>query len=34
MVQFYYKLVKAGKLTIDDVPEKYREQVRIMLEND
>lgn len=34
MVQFYYKLVKAGKLMIDDVPEKYREQVRIMLEND
>lgn len=34
MIQFYYKLVKAGKLTIDDVPEKYREQVRIMLEND
>ena len=34
MVQFYYKLVKAGKLTIDDVPEKYREQVRIMLENE
>ena len=34
MVQFYYKLVKAGKLTIDNVPEKYREQVRIMLENE
>lgn len=34
MVQFYYKLVKAGKLTIDDVPEKYREQVRILIAND
>ncbi len=34
MVQFYYKLVKAGKLTIDDVPEKYREQVRILIESD
>ena len=34
MVHFYYKLVKAGKLTIDDVPEKYREQVRILIEND
>ena len=34
MVQFYYKLVKAGKLTIDEVPEKYREQVRILIESD
>lgn len=34
MVQFYYKLVKAGKLLIDDVPEKYREQVRILIESD
>lgn len=34
MVQFYYKLVKAGKLTIDDVPEKYREQVRILIASD
>lgn len=34
MVQFYYKLVKSGKLTIDDVPAKYREQVRILLEQD
>lgn len=31
MVQFYYKLVKAGKVSIDDVPEKYREQVRILI---
>ena len=34
MVQIYYKLVKAGKLDIEDVPEKYREQVRILLEED
>lgn len=34
MVQYYYKLVKKGKITIDEVPEKYREQVRILLEQD
>lgn len=34
MVQFYYKLVKKGKITIDEVPEKYREQVRLLLERD
>lgn len=28
MVEFYIKLIKAGKLTIDEVPEKYREEVR------
>lgn len=28
MVDFYFKLVKAGKMTIDDVPAKYREKVR------
>lgn len=32
MVQFYYKLVKAGKITIDQVPEKYRELVRALLD--
>lgn len=31
MVQFYYKLVKAGKISIDDVPEKYRDKVRELL---
>jgi len=31
MVQFYYKLVKAGKLTIEEVPEKYRELVKELL---
>ena len=34
MVQFYYKLVKKGKLTLEEVPEKYREQVRLLLEKD
>lgn len=28
MVEFYFKLVKAGKMTIDQVPTKYREKVR------
>lgn len=31
MVQFYLKLVKAGKLTIEEVPVKYREVVRALL---
>lgn len=31
MVEFYYKLVKAGKLDIEGVPKKYREQVREMI---
>lgn len=34
MAQFYYKLVKAGKLTIDEVPEKYREAVRKLLDKE
>lgn len=28
LVEFYYKLVKAGRLTIDEVPIKFRELVR------
>lgn len=28
LVEFYYKLVKAGRLTIDEVPIKFRERVR------
>ena len=31
MVAMYLKLVKAGKITIEEVPEKYREQVRALL---
>lgn len=28
MVEFYFKLVKAGKMDIEDVPAKYREKVK------
>lgn len=28
LVEFYYKLVKAGILTIDEVPIKFRERVQ------
>lgn len=31
MVQFYYKLVKANKLDIEEVPSKYREAVRALM---
>lgn len=31
MIQFYYKLVKAHKLDIEDVPVKYREAVRELM---
>lgn len=34
LVDTYVKLVKAGKLTIDEVPIKYREAVRKELENE
>ena len=34
MAEFWYKLVKSGRKTIDDVPEKWREIVRQMLEED
>lgn len=28
MVNFYVKRIRAGKMTIDEVPEKWREAVR------
>ena len=31
MVNFYVKRIKAGKMTIDEVPEKWREAVRAEL---
>lgn len=34
MAEFWYKLVISGKKTIDQVPIKWREIVRQMLEND
>ena len=32
MVKFYVLQVKLGKISIDDVPERWREQVRKELE--
>lgn len=32
MAKIYYNLIKAGKKTIDDVPLKWRDEVREMLE--
>lgn len=32
MAEFWYKLVKSGRKTLDEVPEKWREIVRAMLE--
>ena len=34
MVAIYVRWIKAGKLTIDDVPERWREEVRNALEGD
>ena len=33
MVKLYVKKIKAGKMTIDQVPEKWREEVRRALAN-
>lgn len=32
MAKIYYNLIMAGKKTLDDVPLKWREEVRKMLE--
>lgn len=32
MVKIYVKRIKAGQMTIDEVPEKWREEVRRALE--
>lgn len=32
MIELYYTLVKAGRRTIDQVPERYRAKVQAMLE--
>ena len=34
MAKFYYGRIKRGKLTIDDVPEKWRDQVQKLLDAD
>ena len=33
MVNFYVKRIRAGKMTLEEVPEKWREAVREALEN-
>ena len=32
MIKFYVLRIKTGKMTLDDVPEKWREAVRAELE--
>lgn len=34
MVELYVKLIKAGKRTLEQVPEQLREEVRKALENE
>lgn len=31
MVKFYYNMIVLGKITIEEVPDKYREAVQEML---
>lgn len=33
MAKIYYRQIIAGKITLEDVPERWREEVRKMLEN-
>ena len=32
MVKIYVRKIRAGEMTIDDVPERWREEVRRLLE--
>lgn len=34
MAKIYYRQIKAGKMTIEDVPERWRGQVRELLESE
>lgn len=34
MSKLYYKKIKAGEMTIDDVPEKWKEAVQALLDAD
>ena len=34
MVAIYVRWIKAGKMTIDDVPERWRDEVKAALEGD
>lgn len=33
MAKIYYRQIIVGKITLEDVPERWREEVRKMLEN-
>ena len=33
MVALYLKMIRAGKMTLDEVPERWREEVRKALED-
>ena len=32
MAKIYYRKIIAGEMTIEDVPERWREEVRVLLE--
>lgn len=34
MAKLYYKKIKAGEMTIDNVPEKWKEAVQALLDAD
>lgn len=34
MAKIYVKKIKAGQMTLDEVPERWREEVRRMLEDE
>ena len=34
MAKIYYKKIKAGEMTIEDVPERWREAVQALLDAD
>lgn len=34
MAKIYFKYIKRGKITIDDVPQRWRAEVEKMLEED
>lgn len=34
MAKIYYRRIKAGEMTLEDVPQKWREAVRKLLDED
>lgn len=34
MVAIYVRWIQAGRMTIEDVPERWKEQVKVMLDAD